>query len=422
MNSGGFGHETTGMWSGNADAESIFATGSVAAGAVQLAAYTQWTQLLQQMQSLQQKVVELEDWKSQTVEDMRQLNVEHKQLRSLVLEKRDSHAHSKKLWPHTKHESQELTTLFAPTILLSELVPGEAFDEPVLPLSRVASAGGQTSPCGSTSPGDQRDSLTVTSRASTPGSGSETPGRQGSISLLAPPGLMSTQAVPKMMASAALTRSPPPGLPPPPPGPPALTRAATAPAEYDINAHVGTPEAVHVAPITINGGRAVMRGEWRIGSLKAKLKGSMGRPLVSPPFAVNGLRDLRLMVYPDAKEVVKGPRNRSQKEQYAAMINQGPLHGALRLKVAELGCATLIRFHLTIGTIRCGPFEYDAFGHAVHGCDDFGVDWLEHVEESGCLLVGVEIEEICAVSSAEAISAAAAEEVLGGELSSDEDS
>lgn len=406
MNASGFGHESAGMWPGNADAESMYATGAVAAGAVQMAAYTQWTQLMQQMQSLQQKVVDLEEWKSKTAEDMRHLQLEHQQLRAWVHEKKDSEAHTKQIWSRTKNDSPSLTPLLAPTIMLSELV------------TTRASKDGSSTPLGSSSvlppPG-----LGVTQAASFAGaSEAEANWEISKDDTSLWPGLVPTASTPK--GSSTPKSSPPPGLPPPPPGPPPLQRSVTAPAECESNA--GAVEAVQVVPISIENGSAATRCEWRIGSVKLKLKGSMGRPLVSPPFAVDGLRDLRLMVYPDAKEVVKGPRSRSQKEYYATMVSQGPLHGALRLKVAELGCATMIKFYLTVGSVRRGPFNYDAQGHAVHGCDDFGIDWLDYVEDSGCLVVGVEIEGGAGSAAGEKIAAATAEEVLGGELSSEEES
>lgn len=45
----------------------------------------------------------------------------------------------------------------------------------------------------------------------------------------------------------------------------------------------------------------------------------MGRPLVSPPFAARGLPNLRLMVFPDAREAAKGVRQRERKGLYATM-------------------------------------------------------------------------------------------------------
>lgn len=81
----------------------------------------------------------------------------------------------------------------------------------------------------------------------------------------------------------------------------------------------------------------------------------MGRPLVSPPFAARGLPNLRLMVFPDAREAAKGVRQRERKGLYATMVKKGPVHASLKLKADCLQDATVLRFHLTVGTVRCGP-------------------------------------------------------------------
>jgi len=137
------------------------------------------------------------------------------------------------------------------------------------------------------------------------------------------------------------------------------------------------------------------RAEWRIDDLRGKLQASMGRPLVSPPFAVRGLPNLRLMVFPDAREAVKGVRSRERKGLYAAMVKKGPLHGSLKLKADCLDHATVLLFTLTVGSVRRGPFTYDFSECAIHGCEDFATDWLKQVDEpSGCLRVGVEILDV----------------------------
>lgn len=76
------------------------------------------------------------------------------------------------------------------------------------------------------------------------------------------------------------------------------------------------------------------------------------------------------------------------------MVKKGPLHGALKLKADCLDRAKVLSFYLTVGSVRKGPFNYDFSECAIHGCDDFGADWLKQVDEStGNLCVGVEIFE-----------------------------
>lgn len=140
------------------------------------------------------------------------------------------------------------------------------------------------------------------------------------------------------------------------------------------------------------GGVSCTRVEWRIDDLRGRLQSSMGRPLVSPSFVANSLPNLRLMVFPDAREAVKSARSRERKGMYANMVKKGPLYGSLKLKADSLNAATDVCFLLTVGAARRGPFHKDFSQQAVHGCDDFGVDWLKQVDEtSGCLRVGVEI-------------------------------
>ncbi|CAK9054333.1 unnamed protein product [Durusdinium trenchii] len=166
----------------------------------------------------------------------------------------------------------------------------------------------------------------------------------------------------------------------------------------DVSTPTGPP--VEVSPgITVGQvdvwGMACTRAEWRIEDIREKLQASMGRPLVSPPFSARGLPNLRLMVFPDAREAAKGVRQRERKGLYATMVKKGPVHASLKLKADCLRDATVLRFHLTVGTVRCGPFTYDYAECAVHGCEDFNIDWLKEIDEaSESLRVGVEILDV----------------------------
>lgn len=152
--------------------------------------------------------------------------------------------------------------------------------------------------------------------------------------------------------------------------------------------------SVKTAPV---GTDSCVRVEWCIDDLRSRLQAVMGRPLVSPPFATCGLPNLRLMVFPDARDAIKNARSRERKGLYAAMVRRGPLFGALRLKADCLDRSTAlpqVRFHLTVGVVRRGPFNYDFSEQAIHGCDDFDVDWLKQLDDNGCLRVAVEILEV----------------------------
>ena len=132
------------------------------------------------------------------------------------------------------------------------------------------------------------------------------------------------------------------------------------------------------------------RAEWRIGQLSQKLRGCMGRALVSSPFTAAGLEDLRLMVFPEGKELTKGPRSKRQRELYAKKVNEGPSDGCLKIKVPSCPSELELQYFLKVGTSRKGPFRHSFAENTVSGCDDFGVDWLKELEPDGSLLVCVE--------------------------------
>eukprot|EP00440_Ansanella_granifera_P054349 gb/GFBE01058911.1/.p1 GENE.gb/GFBE01058911.1/~~gb/GFBE01058911.1/.p1 ORF type:complete len:108 (+),score=24.69 gb/GFBE01058911.1/:1-324(+) len=101
------------------------------------------------------------------------------------------------------------------------------------------------------------------------------------------------------------------------------------------------------------------------------------------------------MVFPDGRDTLKNAHSGERKGLYAAMIKKGPLHGALKLKADCLQCATVMTVHLTVGKVRSGPLRYDFSEQAIHGLNDFGVDWLKQVDKAnGSLVVGIEILEV----------------------------
>jgi len=167
-----------------------------------------------------------------------------------------------------------------------------------------------------------------------------------------------------------------------------LTPASSAlPEDKCLESVTVEQSQVHGMPCT--------RAVWRIVQLRGRLKTSLGKPVVSPPFSVLGLGDLRLMVTPDAKGTLEGMRGKSKQSHFAKMLSQGPLECTLKVKVP---CTTIpvVKFYLTVGPhCRQGPFTCDFMQHTVHGCNDFDCDWLKQVDEEGCLCVGLEIVEIC---------------------------
>lgn len=175
-------------------------------------------------------------------------------------------------------------------------------------------------------------------------------------------------------------------------GPTAAASRASAPTPSALD--VELPPGISISTAEVAGSDCT-RVEWRIEDLSGKLQASMGRPLVSPPFAALGLPNLRLMVFPDGRDTMKNARSGERKGLYAAMIKKGPLHGALKLKADCLQCATVMTVNLTVGKVRSGPLVYDFSEQAIHGLDDFGADWLKQVDKaSGSLTVGIEILDV----------------------------
>jgi hypothetical protein len=181
--------------------------------------------------------------------------------------------------------------------------------------------------------------------------------------------------------------------------PTALAAGASAPPQKPTA--VALAEAMALAPpgMTICpsevGGRACTKVDWKIEDFSGKLQASMGRPVVSPAFSACGLPNLRLMVFPDARDAVKSARSHERKGLYTAMVKKGPLYGSLKLKADGLERATVMTFSLLVGGVRSGPTTYDFSEQAVLGLEDFGVDWLQQVEKaSGTLHVGIEIVEV----------------------------
>lgn len=179
------------------------------------------------------------------------------------------------------------------------------------------------------------------------------------------------------------------------PPPASLSRAVTVPSQ-----------TVPQNGVTINAAEVdsqpCTRAEWQIRNLRSKLRGGFGRALVSPPFEACGLSNLRLMFVPsrpeeeEVQDAEAGgkvmPRGKMLKDKYVSMVNQGPLRGTLKLKAGGPEDMLAMRFNLTVGSVRRGPFFYDFAEHSLHGSDDFGTNWLEHADaKTGCLTLGVEI-------------------------------
>jgi hypothetical protein len=193
--------------------------------------------------------------------------------------------------------------------------------------------------------------------------------------------------------------------PGPPPGlstPPGLRKEETAdsfgnPSEHtsgytsgSVATEAGQIEGIEVTEGEVDG-KPCEIAEWRIGHLSSKLKGCMGKALVSPPFTAAGLEDVRLMVFPEGKDAPKGPRSKRQKELYAKKVSEGPLDGCLKMKFVPEEGSPVLEYYLSVGSERRGPFKHDFGEKNINGCDDFGVDWLNQLDHDQSLTLRVQI-------------------------------
>jgi len=210
---------------------------------------------------------------------------------------------------------------------------------------------------------------------------------------LRPPGLEALIEEPSTVGLPRLTQPSPTVAAAVTPRKPATVEPLGQGGLTSLNAPADAPQGITVQPAVL-GGTLI---EWGIDGFCSKLQSSGSRPMVSPPFSACGLPNLRLMVSVTAREPAKSARSRERKgaAKSAAALKRGPLQGALKLKADCLQGATVMTFNLCVGPSKSGPFTYDFSQQAVHGPDDFGVDWREQVDSSsGTLRVGVEILEV----------------------------
>lgn len=312
------------------------------------ASLAQWVQYLWgTLLHLQSKVTELEDWKKKALEDVRKLREEHKALKKRVLEESGLGDHTPASVQLSKLQSMSPVSVGSVCSDNPAFPPGFGQGPEVarvVPRS-ISDASSPVSPlCLKVSDEDEE-----TTGATPLGSLANKGDSMASLSSL----------------DASLS---------------------SFAADQDGSHH----EGVQVTNALVDG---VMweRAEWRIGQLSTKLRGCMGRALVSSPFSAAGLQDIRFMVCADGKDATKGPRSRRQKELYTKKVMEGPLDGCLKLKVSSSPATLELNYYLKVGAHRRGPFRHNFSESTVCGCDDFGVDWLKQLEADNSLVVTVEI-------------------------------
>lgn len=136
------------------------------------------------------------------------------------------------------------------------------------------------------------------------------------------------------------------------------------------------------------------RVAWRIAHLHVKLRGCMGRAIVSPPFSVCGLDDVRLMMCPVPGQ--EGMRNRKAKEEYNKKVQESRLDGCLKLKGPSCPPPHELTYFLTVGKgdkrEEKGPFKHNFSDSTVTSSTDFGSGWIRQVADDQSLTVSVTIK------------------------------
>lgn len=130
--------------------------------------------------------------------------------------------------------------------------------------------------------------------------------------------------------------------------------------------------------------------EWNIRNFSTKLKAQMGRPLVSAPFTLGEFEEVRLMVTPCMQEGSTGPRSRKEKEQFTKNVTEGPLRASLTLKIPNAPCCK-VRYCLSVGKEKTGPYECDFSNTAIDNRGSFGINWLSELDKDLSITVSVEM-------------------------------
>jgi hypothetical protein len=333
--------------------------------AKQAASLAKWVDVLySEVNALQSKVNELEDWKKNTLELMNVLRKEHRNVRKKVQPPDegggDFPGRSKSL----------------PISLADHVEPGDQGLHSKNP-KKVKATPSLRPPPGLAEPterpppglelevegGKQRAVRFGAAEAKSPAAGND---EQGTLSISQIP---ASAMSPTSNLGASTTRS------------------TTSVADFAVDDLAREGVQVRVGETD---GSPCEVAEWRISRLSEKLKGCMGKNLVSPAFEAAGLKDLRLMVVPDGKDVARGQKGtKRQKEAYAKKVSEGPLEGCLKLKIPDCPEPGVVEYSLKVGDVTKGPFRHNFVDTSVNGCDDFGIDWLRQVEPDHSLSVAV---------------------------------
>lgn len=87
-----------------------------------------------------------------------------------------------------------------------------------------------------------------------------------------------------------------------------------------------------------------------------------------------------------------GMHRKKKNNKLKQAVATGPIHGGLKLKVGSE--TPVLKFYLNVGGVQKGPFTWDFSQHSMHGCDEFGIDWLSEMGEDNTITVRLDVLEL----------------------------
>ncbi|CAE7031874.1 unnamed protein product [Symbiodinium natans] len=213
-------------------------------------------------------------------------------------------------------------------------------------------------------------------RDSTCSSDTETPSPASSQSLSS---IRSSSPTGLMQFSPSI--APPPGLAPPPPG---------LPLPLPLASLVPPPRQPLSRTVSIEmPAEASKELQWQVLNPNAKFKSACGCPLVSQPFQVGELEDVRVIFAPGKQWMTEYCRT-TKKHKKSQACDDLPKFGSLQLKISGNAKAGDCNVYFLFGTHRFGPVSSPA-GQCTTEVFELPVDWRRELH-GGALSIGVEIE------------------------------
>lgn len=142
-------------------------------------------------------------------------------------------------------------------------------------------------------------------------------------------------------------------------------------------------------------GRRLVRVEWCIQHVEAKLRTSCGFPLVSPQFDAGAWKGVRLLFAPGEAWVERSLRTGRKQSRRRDSGRESEMLGSLRLKVSEEGCEDSREVAVFVGRSRRAPQTVRLGERTIQG---FGLDfdWTRELSgpEQDRLSLVVELREV----------------------------